>query len=277
MRWIKITILTILTISAATLNADTLRQASTETGNRLTTADAAVARALAYTGFDRSSSFSRETVNISTHMVTFKDSMVPYEYDWETGREAWLITFEDIILDFPDERLRTTEYARDFDVIIDAETGQLLRVISPCKDQRTSDFLSEVPENSVYPNIGVKVSLPGRLPNTSLNNVLHTNPEVLGTEYTTSAAEAKQIVAYYLNYAWIGHGPRVTLVEGEPRDYWMIILKDTNLNPALADGEVSAVRIFGQSFFDAISGKSVPTPYMLVRYPDGYIDRHAPR
>jgi hypothetical protein len=52
MRWIKVTTLTILTLVTVSANADTLEQETTHTANRFATAEAAIARALAYTGFD---------------------------------------------------------------------------------------------------------------------------------------------------------------------------------------------------------------------------------
>jgi hypothetical protein len=129
MRWIKITILAILTIlfaRAVTAEADTLSQDSALTGNRLTTADAAIARALAYTGFDELESYSR-SVEVTAEQMTVGEGdpeVLRAEFD---GKQLWRVDFRDIAFDFAEG------CKRDFEVYLDAEQGRLVHIWSCCQ------------------------------------------------------------------------------------------------------------------------------------------------
>jgi hypothetical protein len=126
MRWIKITSLTILTLVAISATADTLDQDSTDTDNRFTTADAAIARALVYTGFDELESYSR-SVQVDAELMTVGEGdpeVLRTEFD---GKQLWRVDFQDVTLDF------AGGCARDFEVYLDAERGRLIHIWSCCQ------------------------------------------------------------------------------------------------------------------------------------------------
>jgi hypothetical protein len=126
MRWIRITILTILTLVSVSAVADTLNQDSTVAGNRLTTADAAIARALSYTGFDELESYSR-SVQVAAEPMTVGEGdpeVLRAEFD---GRQLWRVDFRDVAFDF------ASGCTRDFEVYLDAEQGRLVHIWSCCE------------------------------------------------------------------------------------------------------------------------------------------------
>jgi hypothetical protein len=126
MRWIRITSLTIFTLVAISATADTLDQDSTDTDNRLTTADAAIARALAYTGFDELESYSR-SVQVVAKQISVGESdpeVLRAEFD---GKQLWRVDFHDIAFDFAEG------CKRDFEVYLDAEHGRLVHIWSCCR------------------------------------------------------------------------------------------------------------------------------------------------
>jgi hypothetical protein len=129
MRWINITILTILTILmalTATTTADTLRQDSTHTVCRLTTAEAAIARALAYTGFDKLESYSRSVQVVAEQMSVGETDpeVLRAEFD---GKQLWRVDFDNVTFD------SSGGCARDFEVYLDAERGRLIHIWSCCQ------------------------------------------------------------------------------------------------------------------------------------------------
>jgi hypothetical protein len=129
MRWINITILTILTILmalTATTTADTLRQDSTHTVCRLTTAEAAIARALAYTGFDKLESYSRSVQVVAEQMSVGETDpeVLRAEFD---GKQLWRVDFDNVTFD------SSGGCARDFEVYLDAEQGRLVHIWSCCQ------------------------------------------------------------------------------------------------------------------------------------------------
>jgi hypothetical protein len=122
MRWLIITSLTILTLVAVSATADTLNQDSTDTDNRLTTADAAIARALAYTGFDELETCSRANAENTARLVTIRDSTTPFLADSIDGQRAWVVTFSDLAVTGGD-------FLATFVITIDAQTGRLFKIV----------------------------------------------------------------------------------------------------------------------------------------------------
>ncbi len=144
MRWIRITILAILTLVSVSAVADTLNQDSTVAGNRLTTADAAIARALSYTGFDELESYSR-SVQVAAELMTVGESdpeVLRAEFD---GKQLWRVDFENVSFD------SSEGCARDFEVYLDAERGCLVHIWScsqpgGCDTVINADWVRHSPE-----------------------------------------------------------------------------------------------------------------------------------
>ena len=126
MCWIKVTTLTILTLVTVSANADTLEQETTHTANRFATAEAAIARALAYTGFDELESYSR-SVQVAAEQMTVGErdpEVLRAEFD---DKQLWKVLFHNVSLDF------VGGCVRDVEAYLDAEQGRLIYIKSCCQ------------------------------------------------------------------------------------------------------------------------------------------------
>jgi hypothetical protein len=143
MRWINVTILTILTLAAVSASADTLDQDSTIAANRLISAEAAKNLAMLYSGLSFHKSPGRDGPVASVNMITYVDTTTPYIHATVNGRRAWLITLENVVL----KTVNTDSafaYARPqrIEIVIDSLTGQLLTIRGQGKKMvKTSDVL----------------------------------------------------------------------------------------------------------------------------------------
>jgi hypothetical protein len=88
----------------------------------LTTAVAAKSRAIALTGFQAGVESVEETV--------LSDSNIPFLSGAVIGRPAWVVKFSPFMLNLKSEKPGTDRYQRDFEVILDKETGQLISINS---------------------------------------------------------------------------------------------------------------------------------------------------
>ena len=206
MRWIKTTILTILTLVAISANADTLRQDSTETGNRLTTADAAIARALAYTGFDELESYSR-SVQVAAEQMTVSESdpeVLRADFD---GKQLWKVDFRNVTFD------SVGGCARDFEIYLDAEQGRLVQIWSCCQSGGCdtvlhADWVRRSPEwqsENMSPSIEF-IGLPDEPTSTSFADALR---KLFRSPHYT---KAKLIAGLLLIESYAGNEPKTAWV-----------------------------------------------------------------
>jgi hypothetical protein len=192
------------------------------------TAEAAVAKALQYTGFDKGRRFSLKNVTEAAHLITVQDSTNEFLRGQLTNRIVWSITFDEVILDYPDSTLSPSDIqSRSFDVLIDPDTGHLLKVTSQSEDYDRK-VLSSGPwaniDDNLIPWTQVVITTPNTPPTIPLLEIItqlsYKNPSL-----------AKVITAYCLSYTWTGEQPKPALFGGQPdsvRDLtvWLIIVKD---------------------------------------------------
>jgi hypothetical protein len=88
----------------------------------LATADAAKSRAVGLTGF-------QATIK-SVEEVVLSDSNIPFLAGKVIGRPVWLVKFSPFMLGLKSTKGGTDGYQRDFEVVLDKETGQLVSLKS---------------------------------------------------------------------------------------------------------------------------------------------------
>jgi len=206
MRWMKITILTILTLLAISANADMLSQDSTHTGNRFTTADAAISRALAYTGFDELESYSR-SVQVAAEPMTVGEGdpeVLRAEFD---DKRLWRVDFQNVTFD------SSGGCARDFEIYLDAEQGRLVHIWSCCQSGGCdtvlhADWVCRSPEwQSEHGSPSIEfIGLPDDPPSTSFADGLR---KLFGSPHY---AKARLIAGLLLVESYSGNEPKTAWV-----------------------------------------------------------------
>jgi hypothetical protein len=205
---------------------------------KIRTAEAAVTRALQYTGFDKGSGFTLKEATEMAHLVAVQDTTNEFLKEQLTDRTVWSVTFDEVILG-SEESVHNIEAlpARNFQVLIDPETGDMLKVTSQTADYNPDLFFTgkwkDVKENQV-PWEGVTISTPGAPPVFSLREALLLASQKGGFPTGAKAndpARAKAIVAYCLSYTWSGEKPRPSLFAHLPDSVryivvWYIVFKD---------------------------------------------------
>jgi len=95
----------------------------------VTTAEEAVERALAYTGFDKLEGLDTKDRWEMARLTIARDSTTPFLSDSINGRTVWQVDVQDVILDLdwakPDVVLK---YPKDVRVTIDSATGRLFEI-----------------------------------------------------------------------------------------------------------------------------------------------------
>ncbi len=95
----------------------------------VTTAEEAVERALAYTGFDKLEDLDLTDRREMACLTVARDSTTPFLSDSINGRTVWQVDVQDVILDLdwakPDVVLK---YPKDVRVTIDSATGRLFEI-----------------------------------------------------------------------------------------------------------------------------------------------------
>jgi hypothetical protein len=87
--------------------------------------------ALRYTGFEVSDSTAREEIERSAALITIENDQTPFLREQVNGHVAWKLEFSGVrFLDEQIEHRLQQKPIRSFEVIIDAQTGLLLRIYS---------------------------------------------------------------------------------------------------------------------------------------------------
>lgn len=187
------------------------------------TAEEAIEQAIEYTGFDRLPGFL-DNLRCAATLGPVKDSRTPFVAEYMKNNEVWKLDFIDVPLVW-----RSGEVKRDFQVIIDAGTGQLLSVFSISDEVGSSDTLPEpsamVAEQFFTQKLIFFDSLPTGTPNTSLIEAFgkcHMNP-----------IKAKKIRVLFIGYhlRTATHGVS-----------WIIILRGTE-HPMDPFSQIGAVPV----------------------------------
>jgi hypothetical protein len=174
----------------------------------LSTSEIAIAKAFQYTGFDRIDRPGRRA-EATAEIMTAGDENSPYVADEMSGKYVWNVHFGDIPVEWGTRVIGN----RNFDVILDAETGQLIKIFSIDDNAGSSDTLPQPTARGAEMNLGRRGytfnSLPNQCPTVPFMQAL--NSVIIGNPLST-----KILKAYYWDITNRG-GPR-------PRT-WIIILR----------------------------------------------------
>ncbi len=106
---------------------------------RYITAEAALERAFAYTGFDKVTGFDKAKVD-RPEKVRMVDDKTPFiATALINGRDVWRVVFKNVAVGDSNHMVK-----RDFDVLMDPRTGNLLRIYSVSDEVGSSDTLAEL-------------------------------------------------------------------------------------------------------------------------------------
>ena len=103
---------------------------SVQTGRAIETPEEAVERALEYTGIERSKTYVSKSPEDIAELTRVADSLTPFISDTINSKEVWLVKFTNIQLQPFKETEPNDLYPKDFNVILDPETGNLLKINS---------------------------------------------------------------------------------------------------------------------------------------------------
>lgn len=174
-----------------TVSADTASR-------RLSTPLEAVQQAERYTGFAAAQGLDLQKLADSARRVTFNDSTTPFISSELGGRPAWIVPYRRVVLDRPLAREDFARWARDFDVYLDATTGQFLCAI---RTDTVADTLvppdppADLARQQLDNGLERYHGLPPQPPIVSLREVLGKNFGITGP------LSAKRITAQYLLYS----------------------------------------------------------------------------
>jgi hypothetical protein len=231
-------------------------------GSESIDAQTAVTRALEYGGFQLSRSFQPRGVDQMARLVAVEDSANEFIRDLLISRVVWSVMIDSILLDSKSKSaVSSDDMPQDFEVLIDPETGDLLKVSSEDEDFDHHAFTSGtwvgVHENQT-PWREVVISTCQNAPEISLFSALKRITK-------RNPARAKAVIAYCLSYTWTGEFSRPILFRNLPdsvrtRRVWYIILKDyeTQDHPEI-QGTSSSIKN-RQLFFhviDAMTGEVI--------------------
>jgi hypothetical protein len=121
---------------------------STHQISPITTPEQAIARALAYTGFDQLPTYSPQK-HSKAEKVVVTDSHAPFAGDWINGHQVWRVIFKKVPIG---SGIDSTK--RDFQVLLDSTGVQLLDIYSISKKAGSSDTLPEPPAKNRFNKAG---------------------------------------------------------------------------------------------------------------------------
>ena len=186
---------------------------SADVQQEIITAENALKRAIAYTGFSRFADNRLDSSNRLVNLVTIVDTTTPFLSEKINGRTAWIVDFNDIVLDSDNilEEYRSRRI-KNFRVAIDAETGQLLRV--------TGIILERNHESIAEPNAKMAEKqlrgdelyhgLPTVLPAIKFFDAINSVPKY--------SVLAKEVIGTYILHSGNGTGQK-------PRAIWCITFR----------------------------------------------------
>ena len=222
-----------------------LAQAQPDSTNQLspiTTPDQAIARALAYTGFDQLPKYSPQK-HSKAEKVTITDSHAPFAGEWINGHQVWRVIFKKVPIN---SGIDSTE--RDFQVLLDSTGEQLLDIYSVSKKAGSSDTLPEPPAKNCFKSTG-PLGLANGVPPTTLVQTFQI--------ITGNPAEAKVIRVAYINFLYGTHAaPQTWVIILRGQEYPIplsgpgadqVPFRDRNIDAYYLDAVVGQCMFFGYS------------------------------
>jgi len=208
----------------------------------LSTAEAAIAKALAYSGFDKADGFDG-LKSAKAELVVIENDNTPFMVEKINGKNMWRVSFKNI----PVGQGSTIIIERDFEVTLDPETGKLIKIFSISDEVGSADTLPQ-PSAEAAELFFEKGGLDFRgLPDKMCNVTFW---ESLQRVQIASPSVTKIIKAYYWDIA------------GRLKQYppaWLIIFRGI-ANPLPNAGPVKSpdwANNFMMTIIDAEKGKSV--------------------
>jgi hypothetical protein len=184
--------------------------------NALLSQEEAISRALAYTGFDKINGYQKACVMTSEKVVYSKDN-TPFNFTLINGHEVWRVKFQHIPLSHG-----IFNSFRDFEVLLNPSSGQLLSVYSISDSAGSSDTLPEPSPDTVEMSLNIRNiifnALPEQVPTISFYDALQASME--------SPTNAKIIKGLFMDQ---------TSPKGHNAQTWIIILRGLE-PPAMTSG-----------------------------------------
>jgi len=163
------------------------------------TSEQALARALAYTGFESLDDFHVTEKSVSAELTTMEYVKLPFLWRQYSNQDIWIVTIKDVRL--YDPRMangQKDDHLRTFTVYIDPKTGHLLRLESTLageKEDYNREPAVEVIEEQLKTNERF-LQIPDSMPTLSFCKAL---------QYTnTSFYDANEIIAFFATYTTNG-------------------------------------------------------------------------
>ncbi len=167
----------------------------------------AIARALVYTGFDEYSDYSMEKGNVTARLRDINEVNYHLLLD-SCGSQVWSIDFKSV--GYPEKYRNESaqkEQTRDFNILIDAETGKLLRIHSILDMDKadTSRLMKSLEQTLQSDNEAGFVGFPDEIPEHQFLDMLCST--------VADPTIPNELIGYYVVY--VGH-------KGEPKHVWSI-------------------------------------------------------
>jgi hypothetical protein len=162
-----------VTVNCAAWASDSSKD-STKSDYALANGTAAIDRAIEYTGFSISESSAKSAIT-QAQLVTISDDNTPFVAGQINGHEVWKIKFEGIRVGKDQQAM-----GRDYSVLLDPITGQLLKIFSISDEFGSSDTLPEPSAHKSKEYLqkrGIKFQgLPDKEPNITFTEALSVCP-----------------------------------------------------------------------------------------------------
>jgi hypothetical protein len=187
------------------LAADEVRLEPIATPLAIASAQGALERAYAYTGFPRSSSGTDPTSTDTAFMVTMEENETPFLSDYVRGRRVWDVKIRQVTLYLPDwvPSFAAVQKPRDYDIWIDSATGVLFKIESR-SEVADPDLAPEPPSDTATRMLrGCGEAWLGFPPTPPLV----TFHEALNAAGAANPVEAKEIIAWHVMFSKDGNPP----------------------------------------------------------------------
>ncbi len=169
----------------------------------ITSADEAVAKALEYTGFDKSKTYITKRAEDIAILTKIIDSTTPSICDTINSKNVWVVSFTRIQLQPFKEVEPNDLYPKDYEVILDPETGNLLKINSSFfefESDRQNDPPAEMKEKEPG-GMQSFYGFPNEIPKLSFYDVVK-------VQHSNSTIGVKHISAIYIKQFHPVHGEK---------------------------------------------------------------------
>jgi hypothetical protein len=233
---VSVLIALICFISVALVAGDKPPSGTMPKRNMMCAADQAFALALKYTGFSKLAGFSTAG-QPQPELVTITDDQTPFLHVLINDRSIWHILFKQVPIAHPNNK--DAMYYRDFSILLDSESGRLLRIYAR-KNESDSGILPLPPPavaEQQMKNAGAEeyLGLPENIPKITFIEAIR---NVFGNPET-----ALEIIAVYVIDKRMNH---------EPCPVWAIDLRGIPPVPTINPGGDEKVPVRQRNHFRTV-------------------------